>query len=90
MPTLDRKPRRRKANEPVESLDALEEQARQAKGDVRVWDAGLRRRMVRALLARGIKLEHAEGIARAYERRPELIPMRPPVGHSSASGADDD
>lgn len=90
MPTTDRKPRRRMQRDaPVESIEGLHEEARQAKGDVRVWNAGLRRRMVRALLAKGIKLEHAEGIARAYERRPELIPQRPPASHSSTSGTDD-
>jgi hypothetical protein len=79
MPTADRRPRRRKGQaRPAESIEALHEEARQANGDTGIWDAGLRRRMIRALVDKGHRTEVAEGIARAYERRPMLIPMRAP------------
>ncbi|MCH1922228.1 hypothetical protein L9G15_22755, partial [Shewanella sp. A3A] len=72
-----RKPRRRtRSAEPEFSFDELLEQARTATASD--WDAGLRRQMRRALIDKGHRPEIAEGIARAYEKRPELIHLRPP------------
>lgn len=80
MPSRDRKPRRRLR--PVErqslSLRALQAEARVA--TPADWNNGLRRRVVRCLVERGIADEHAVGIARAYETRPHLIPPQPPKG----------
>jgi hypothetical protein len=59
-------------------METLLEEARQANGDAAVWDAGLRRRLIRALVSKGHPAEVADGIARAFERKPMFVPMRPP------------
>lgn len=80
MPTADRRPRRRlkpKEAEHKTTLHDLYEQARSATPED--WDNGLRRRFVRHLVDhRGLTQEIAASIARAFERKPYLIPMRPP------------
>ena len=80
MPTADRRPRRRAKSRDTETLTIpeLQEQARDA--TPADWDNGLRRKYVRALVERGLKPDEAAGVARAYERKPYLIPMRPPKG----------
>lgn len=79
MPTIDRKTRRRACPAiPALSLPKLVEQARTA--TPKAWEGGLRRALVRALVKGGHRTEIAEGIARAYELRPGLIPMRAPPG----------
>ena len=72
MPTRDRKPRRRVKNR--EGVDAaieplLEEARKATPAD---WDAGLRRRLIRALTQKGMKSEAAAGIVRLINARHKI------------------
>lgn len=79
MPSPDRRlrPRRRASSATADSWPKLHAEIRAAAGD-EARQAEIRPRLVRWLIDRGRDADTAASAARAYLRKPHLMPMLPP------------